>query len=146
MYRSGEMILMTARSEVDDNEISSGYWITSASISGFMILYTLIHVIIYIDGAWQSCRQYRNELVKYMNASGTLVLAVKGRISCNAVFDFMYVSMCIVYIYLIGVYKCVYIVYNNRFNNFFTSIFRDYLFADITYDRRRYDRIDTSCE
>lgn len=29
--------------------------------------------------------------------------------------------------------------------NIFLSIFRDYLFADITYDRRRYDRIDTSC-
>lgn len=82
---------MTARSQIDENEISSGYWITAASISAFMILYSLVHVIIYIDGAWQSCRQYRNELIKHMQVTGTLVSAVQGRISCNAVFDFMYV-------------------------------------------------------
>lgn len=107
--RSGEMIMMTARSEVDEDDISSAYWTTVAFVSGFMILYTLIHVIIYVDGAWQSCRQYRNELIKYMHATGTLVTAVQGRISCNAVFDFM-----------------------------------DYLFADVSFDRRRIDRIDTS--
>lgn len=107
--RSGEMIIMTAQSEIDDNEISSKYWTVAAIVSGFMILYTLIHAIIYIDGAWQSCKQYRNELIKYMHATGTLVNAVQGRISCNAVFDFM-----------------------------------DYLFADVSYDRRRIDRIDTA--
>lgn len=107
--RSGEMIIMTAQSEIDDNEISSTYWTVAAMVSGFMILYTLIHAIIYIDGAWESCKQYRNELVKHMSGTGTLVSALQGRISCNAVFDFM-----------------------------------DYLFADVSYDRRRIDRIDTS--
>lgn len=89
LNRSGEMIIMTAQSEVDEDGISPKYWLVTSVVSGFMILYTLIHVIIYIDGAWQSCHQYRNELIKYMHATGTLVNAVKGRISCNAVFDFM---------------------------------------------------------
>lgn len=109
LQRSGEMIIMTTHSELDDDEISERYWISAAFTSGFMVLYTLAHAIIYIDGVWQSCRQYRNELIKYMHATGPLVAAVQGRISCNAVYDFM-----------------------------------DYLFADISYDRRRIDRIDTS--
>lgn len=128
---------MTARSQIDDNEISSGYWMTAASISGFMILYTLVHVIIYIDGAWQSCRQYRGELIKHMQVTGTLVQAVQGRISCNAVFDFMYVF--IVYMHDFIQIRCI------QFHNIFYRLFRDYLFADVAYDRRRIDRIDTSC-
>lgn len=83
------MIIMTARSEVDEDEISPHYWIPSVFAAGFMVLYTMIHAIIYIDGAWQTCRQYRNELIKYMHATGPLVAAVQGRIGCTAVFDFM---------------------------------------------------------
>lgn len=85
------MIIMTARSEIEDDGISPVYWRTATFVSGFMIFFTLIHVIIYIDGAWQSCRQYRNELIKYLHATGTMVTAVQSRIGCNAVFDFMYV-------------------------------------------------------
>lgn len=88
--------MMTARSEVDvigDDEVSPHYWIPATFASGFMVFYSLIHAIIYIDGAWQSCRQYRNELIKYMHATGPLVSAVQGRISCSAVFDFMYVPV-----------------------------------------------------
>lgn len=86
------MIVITARSEMNDNEVDQNVWFPSAFISGFMFLYTLVFAVIYIDGVWQSCRQYRNELIKYMQATGPLVSAVQGRISCNAVFDFMYVS------------------------------------------------------
>lgn len=80
---------MTARSEVIRNEMSTNIWVTSTFLSGFMSLYTLIYAIIYINGVWQSCHQYRNELIKYMHATGPLVSAVQGRIGCNAVFDFM---------------------------------------------------------
>lgn len=89
MLRTGEMIIMTARSEMDEDEISPHYWIPSVFAAGFMVLYTMVHAIIYIDGAWQTCRQYRNELIKYMHATGPLVAAVQGRIGCTAVFDFM---------------------------------------------------------
>lgn len=100
---------MTARSEVDDNEVSPNYWIPATIASGLMVIYSLIHAIIYVDGVWQTCYQYRSELIKYMQVTGQLVQAVQGRISCNAVFDFM-----------------------------------DYIHPDVSYDRRRYDRIDTS--
>lgn len=83
------MIVMTARQEIDEDEVSPHYWIPATFASGLMVLYALVHAIIYIDGAWQSCRQYRNELIKYMHATGPLVAAVQGRISCSAVFDFM---------------------------------------------------------
>lgn len=82
--------MMTTRSEIDDgDEILLSYWIPASFVSGFMVLYTLVHSIVYIDGAWQSCSQYRNELIKYMQSTGPLVTAVQGRISCSAVFDFM---------------------------------------------------------
>lgn len=45
-----------------------------------MVLYTLVHAIIYVNGAWQTCAQYRNELIKYMQATGPLVASVQGRI------------------------------------------------------------------
>lgn len=100
---------MTSRSEVDDNDVSPQFWIPASIASGFMVLYSLVHAILYIDGAWQSCRQYKNELIKYMHATGPLVAAVQGRLSCAAVFDFM-----------------------------------DFLHPDVSYDRRRYDRINTA--
>lgn len=83
------MIVMTARSEIEEDEVSPHYWVPATFASGLMVLYALVHAIIYIDGAWQSCRQYRNELIKHMQATGSLVAAVQGRISCSAVFDFM---------------------------------------------------------
>lgn len=104
------MMIMTARSEAEDeNEISPHYWISATIASAVMALYTLIHAIIYLDGMWQSCYQYRNELIKYMQVTGQLVQAVQGRLSCAAVFDFM-----------------------------------DYIHPNVSYDRARYDRIDTS--
>lgn len=109
IYRSGEVIVMTARSEITDDEISPQYWIPATIASGIMVLFSLIHAVMYIDGAWQSCRQYKNELIKYMHATGPLVAAVQGRLSCAAVFDFM-----------------------------------DYLHPDVSFDRRRYDRINTA--
>lgn len=66
------MIIMTTRSEIDDDEISPGYWIPATFVSGILVIYSLIYAIIYIDGAWQSCHQYRNQLIKQMNAFGSL--------------------------------------------------------------------------
>lgn len=51
---------MTTRSEMDEDEVPSNvYWIPATFVSGFLVLYTLIHAIVYIDGSYQSCRQYR---------------------------------------------------------------------------------------
>lgn len=45
------MIVMTARSEVDEDEVSPHYWIPATFASGLMVLFTLVHAIIYVDGA-----------------------------------------------------------------------------------------------
>lgn len=107
-YRSGDIIVMTSRAEVSDNGISPNYWVPAAIISIVMFIFTLIYASLYLNGFLQSCRQYRNELIKYMRATGPMVAAVQGRISCPAVFDFM-----------------------------------DYLHPDVSFDRRRLDRINT---
>lgn len=103
---------MTARSEVsanDGNDVSPYYWIPAAIASGIMCLYVIVHASMLLDGFLYSCRQYRNELIKYMRASGPLVQAVQGRLTCPSVYDFM-----------------------------------DYLHPDVSFDRRRIDRINTS--
>lgn len=107
-FRSGDIIVMTSRAEVTDNAISPNYWVPAAFISIIMLIFTLIYASLYLYGFLQSCRQYRNELIKFMRATGQMVAAVQGRISCPAVFDFM-----------------------------------DYLHPDVSFDRRRLDRINT---
>lgn len=71
------MILMTARSDMIDDEISSVFWTSATFVSGLMAVYVLIHAIVYINGAYQSCKQYRNELIKYMQATGLSKLSFK---------------------------------------------------------------------
>lgn len=80
---------MTTKSEVNDNGISPNYWVPASIISIIMLIFTLIYASLYLNGYLQSCRQYRNELVKYMHATGRMVAAIQGRLSCSAVFDFM---------------------------------------------------------
>lgn len=109
ILRSGDIILMTTRSEITDNDVSPYFWIPASVAAGIMILYTVVHAGMYLDGFLQSCRQYRNELIKYTFASGQMVAAVQGRITCSTVFDFM-----------------------------------DYIHPDVSFERRRIDRINTS--
>lgn len=99
---------MTTQADVTDNGISPNFWVPASIISIIMLIFTLIYASLYLNGFLQSCRQYRNELIKYMRATGPMVAAVQGRISCPAVFDFM-----------------------------------DYLHPDVSFDRRRIDRINT---
>lgn len=89
-FRSGEVIVMTTKTDVtDEDDISPYYWIPVSIIGSFMALFTLIHAAMYLDGFLYSCKQYRNELIKHMQASGPLVAAIQGRLSCASVFDFM---------------------------------------------------------
>lgn len=106
--RSGDVIVMTTRTELTDDSISPYWWIPSSIAACLMTLYTLTHAAMALDGFLYACRQYRIELTKYMRATGALVESIQGRISCAAVFDFM-----------------------------------DYIHPDVSYDRRRIDRINT---
>lgn len=77
------MIVIT-HSELEEDEISQSYWISSAFASGFLVLFTLTHSIIYIDGVWQTCRQYRNEIIKHTNANSAIVAVVQVNSMLNA--------------------------------------------------------------
>lgn len=107
--RSADIIVMTAKTEMTDNEVSPYWWIPASVAAIIMFIYTLVHAAMYLDGFLQSCRQYRNEIIKYVHATGPLVAAIHGRLTCSSVFDFM-----------------------------------DYLHPDVSFDRRRIDRINTS--
>lgn len=82
---------MTARTEITGTitDISPGYWIPAAISAALMLLYTIVHAAMLLDGFLQTCRQYRIELLRFMRASGPMVAALQGRITCPAVLDFM---------------------------------------------------------
>lgn len=102
-------MVSTRTEKIPDNDISPYYWIPAASFAAIMVVYVLVHAAMLTQGFLQSCHQYRNELIKYTRASGPMVLAVQGRITCASVFDFM-----------------------------------DFLHPDVSFDRRRIDRINTA--
>ena len=107
--RSQEIMTLTIEQETVHDGISPYYWTPAAGISAFMIIYTLVHAIMLSDGFFKTCKQYRNEVVKNVRASGDMVGVIQGRLSCSAIFDFM-----------------------------------DYLHPDLSFERRREYRINTS--
>lgn len=102
------MIVVTAESELTHNGISPYYWTPAAGISCVMAVYTLIYAAIYSDGFRVTCKQYSESLLKELQGAGNIVPVIKGRLSCDAIFDFM-----------------------------------DYLVESISYERRKYGRINT---
>jgi hypothetical protein len=81
---------MTTRSELqEDNGISPHYWIPCAILAIVMAIYSLVHASMFLDGFLRTCKQYRSELLKYIGATGNMVGALQGRVSCSAVLDFM---------------------------------------------------------
>ncbi|EAA14524.3 uncharacterized protein LOC120900696 [Anopheles arabiensis] len=87
--RSGDVILMTTKTDVEEDDISPYYWIPASVIGSLMAVLTLVHAAMYLDGFLTTCKQQRNELIKYMQANGSLVPIIQSRISCSSVFDFM---------------------------------------------------------
>lgn len=80
---------MTSRNELNDKSITPYYWVPCSIISGIFTIYMLVYSIIYTDGFMRTCNQYRHELVKSMQLSGNQVAALRGRLSCAAILDFM---------------------------------------------------------
>lgn len=109
LFRSQEIMTLTIEQEMVQDGISPYYWTPAASISAVMIIYTLVHAIMLSDGFFKTCKQYRNEVVKNVHATGNMVGVIQGRLSCSAIFDFM-----------------------------------DYLHPDLSFERRRDYRINTS--
>lgn len=80
---------MTTKTDVEEDDISPYYWIPASVIGSLMAVLTLVHAAMYLDGFLTTCKQQRNELIKYMQANGSLVPIIQSRISCSSVFDFM---------------------------------------------------------
>lgn len=106
--RSGDLSVITIQSDESLDDISPYYWTPLAIVAVVMSVYMLLHASFYTFGYYWSCKEYRHELVKYISATGPMVGVIQGRISCNAVFDFM-----------------------------------DYIHPDVSYEKRRIDRINT---
>lgn len=69
----------------------------------------MIYAAIFTDGFEETCKNYRESLLKEITGFGNIVPVIKGRLSCSAVFDFM-----------------------------------DYLVVTVSYERRKYGRINSS--
>ncbi|ETN63811.1 hypothetical protein AND_004458 [Anopheles darlingi] len=87
--RSGDIIVMTTKSDVEEDDINPYYWIPASVIGSLMAVLTLVHAAMYLDGFINTCNQQRYELIKYMQANGSLVPIIQSRISCSSVLDFM---------------------------------------------------------
>lgn len=87
--RSGDVLVMTTRSEFADESVSSCWWTMSSVVNGVLFIYTLVFAAITTDGFLYTCTQYRSELVKLLIAAGPSVEVIQGRLSCGAVLDFM---------------------------------------------------------
>lgn len=87
--RSGDVLVMTTRSEVMHDGVTPCWWIMSSVVSGGLFIYTLVFASITTDGFLYTCTQYRSELVKLLIAAGPSVEVIQGRLSCGAILDFM---------------------------------------------------------
>jgi len=87
--REGELTVITAKAEDAIENVSPYYWTPLGILATIMACYMLIHAAFFTDGYVRTCSQYRLEVSKYTQATGRLVEAIQGRLSCNAIFDFM---------------------------------------------------------
>lgn len=65
------------------------FWLIISGCSVFFTVYALVIFITYVGGYFSSCSEYRLTLEKVLGLHGTVIPVVHGRLSCNAIFDFM---------------------------------------------------------
>lgn len=88
-FRSGDLLVMTTRSEITDDSVSPCWWLFGGIVNGLLFIYALVFASITTDGFLYTCTQYRSELVKLLIAAGPSVEVIQGRLSCGAILDFM---------------------------------------------------------
>lgn len=72
--RSTEVIQLTVEQEMGQEDDVSPYFWTPAMIIGIIIaIYSLVHAILMLDGFLSTCKQYRNRVLKHINAIGRAV-------------------------------------------------------------------------
>lgn len=73
-FRSNEAMQLTIEQELNFvNTISPYYWMPATLTAVIMLIYSLVHAIIITAGFHDTCKQYRNRIVKYTHASGQMV-------------------------------------------------------------------------
>lgn len=125
--RSTEIMQLTIEQEIQEDDISPYFWTPASIVAVVMVLYAIVHAILMTDGMLSTCKQYRSRVVKYVHATGQMVImkfdyirigsnqcclkvgVLQSRLSCAAIFDFM-----------------------------------DYLHEDLSFERRRDYRINTA--
>lgn len=72
--RSTEIMQLTIEQEVLDEDISPYFWTPASIVAAVMLLYAIVHAILMTDGMLSTCKQYRNRVVKYVHATGQMVI------------------------------------------------------------------------
>ncbi|XP_018321583.1 uncharacterized protein LOC108734465 [Agrilus planipennis] len=85
----GEIVEIHAIHKDDTSPLPRTFWIITSAFTAILTLYTLIHFAIFLDGYLSTCKQYRLMVEKIVGFGGTILPVIHGRLSCNAIFDFM---------------------------------------------------------
>jgi len=64
-------------------------WLAAALLAGLLALLMLTAALTLTAGVVIACEQYRENLIESLAADGYLAALLTGRLSCQAVFDFM---------------------------------------------------------
>ncbi|XP_017786305.1 PREDICTED: uncharacterized protein LOC108569309 [Nicrophorus vespilloides] len=86
---AGETVIMQAVQSEQTSPLPRAYWIVGSVFCCVFTAYSLAHFSIYLDGYLETCKQYRQTLIKLLGVHGTVMPVIHGRLACNAVFDFM---------------------------------------------------------
>lgn len=85
----GETVVLQTMELNNTSPLPRAFWITTSVIAVILMLYSLIHFAIYLDGFLSTCREYRTMLKKLLLLNGTVLNLIHSRLSCTAIFDFM---------------------------------------------------------
>ncbi|XP_056630204.1 uncharacterized protein LOC130902770 [Diorhabda carinulata] len=86
---TGESVQIEAISQETTSHLPTAYWIIVSTITSFFTIYSLIHFIIYLDGYYHTCNQYRSTLERLLSLHGSALPVIHQRLSCSGIFDFM---------------------------------------------------------
>lgn len=85
----GSTVQITAISQEDTSPLPKAFWITASVLSSTFFIYAFANFIVFADGYYTTCNQYRRVLEKLLGMHGTVLPVIHARLACQSVFDFM---------------------------------------------------------
>ncbi|EFN87866.1 uncharacterized protein LOC105192386 [Harpegnathos saltator] len=64
-------------------------WIPAAFIAALVCCLSLAHAVVLTDGYYETCNQYRRNIIQLLGSRGREAQAIHDRLSCGGIFDFM---------------------------------------------------------